>query len=55
MDKIQKKHSKYNNKFSKFTRSILINHYEWCKKEGRKTDWYKPDSNVGPLDPTPFV
>ena len=21
-------------------RSILENHYEWCKKEGRDTSWY---------------
>ena len=21
-------------------RSILKNHYEWCKKEGRDTSWY---------------
>ena len=20
---------------------ILINHYEWCKKNGRDTSWYK--------------
>ena len=33
--------SKYNNKFSQFTRLILLYHYEWCKKEGRNTDWYK--------------
>ena len=19
---------------------MMRNHYEWCKKEGRKTDWY---------------
>ena len=28
-------------KISKFTRTILLNHYEWCKKEGRNTNWYK--------------
>jgi len=22
-------------------RSILENHYEWCRKEGRDTSWYK--------------
>jgi len=22
-------------------RLILENHYEWCKKEGRNTSWYK--------------
>ena len=22
-------------------RQILENHYEWCKKEGRDTSWYK--------------
>lgn len=33
--------SKYNNKFSRHTRAILFYHYEWCKKEGRNTDWYK--------------
>ncbi len=33
--------SKYNNKFSQFTRSILLNHYEWCKREGRDTSWFK--------------
>ena len=22
-------------------KKILENHYEWCKKEGRDTSWYK--------------
>lgn len=41
MDQIQKKPSKHNNKFSRHTRAILLHHYEWCKKENRKTDWFK--------------
>jgi len=24
-------------------KKILENHYEWCKKEGRDTSWYKKD------------
>ena len=26
---------------SEVCRIILDNHYDWCKKEGRDTSWYK--------------
>ena len=26
---------------SEVCRIILNNHYDWCKKEGRDTSWYK--------------
>ena len=32
---------KYTIKFGRHTRSILLYHYEWCKKEGRDISWYK--------------
>ena len=28
---------------SKNKRPIFENHYEWCKKEGRDTSWFKPE------------
>ena len=25
----------------RLSRTLLKNHYEWCKKNGRETKWYK--------------
>ena len=29
---------------------ILLNHFLWCKKEGRDTSWYEKDANAGKID-----
>ena len=29
---------------------ILLNHFLWCKKEGRDTTWYQNNTNVGKID-----
>ena len=30
-------------KLSKWETQIRINHYEWCKANGRDTSWYETD------------
>jgi len=30
-------------KISKFEKEIRLNHYEWCRKNGRDTSWFETD------------
>ena len=37
-------------KLSKWETQIRINHYEWCKANGRDTKWFETDKREGLRD-----